>query len=96
MADGRRPTADVLANNREYQLTEFLPGFFGFGSNGGGELLALDCRGRPPWPVNMVPFIPLDAAEAQPVAADFGGFVRLLGRVCPDADADAAPAPAGM
>lgn len=78
------PASDVLASNREYQLPEYLPGFFGFGSNGGGELLALDCRGEPPWPVVMVPFIPLDAAEARPVADDFAGFVRLLGVVCPD------------
>jgi hypothetical protein len=78
------PAAAVLTNNREYQLQKFLPGFFGIGSNGGGELLALDCRCRPPWPVVMVPFIPLDAAEAQPVANDFSGFVWLLGRVRPD------------
>ena len=80
------PTVEVLTNNQEYQLPEFLPGFFGFGSNGGGELLALDCRLKQPWPVVMVPFIPLDAAEAQRVAADFGGFVRLLGRLCTDAE----------
>src|SRR4051812_46901681 len=55
------PAAEVLTNNREYELPEFLPGFFGFGSNGGGELLALDCRGPRPWPVVMVPFAPLDA-----------------------------------
>jgi hypothetical protein len=84
------PAAEVLAANRYYQLPEFLPGFLGFGSSGGGELLALDCRGQFPWPVVMVPFIPLDGAEALPVAADFGGFVRLLGRVCPDAKPDAA------
>ena len=76
---------EVLVNNRQYQLSKFLPGFFGFGSNGGGELLALDCRGQPPWPVVRVPFIPLDAAEAQPVADDFSKFVRRLGRLCPDA-----------
>jgi SMI1 / KNR4 family (SUKH-1) len=78
------PAAEVLANNREYELPQLLHGFFGIGSNGGGELLALDCRGRQPWPVVMVPFIPLDAAEAKLVAADFSGFVRLLGRACPE------------
>ena len=82
------PVDEVLTANRDYQLAEFLPGFFGFGSSGGGDLLALDCRGRPPWPVVVVPFIPVDVAEAQSVAADFGGFVRLLGRVCPDAVPD--------
>jgi SMI1 / KNR4 family (SUKH-1) len=80
------PAAEVLTNNQEYELPESLPGFFGFGSNGGGELLALDCRARPPWPVVIVPFIPLDAEEARRVAADFSGFVRLLGRTFQDAE----------
>lgn len=77
------PTVEVLAANREYQLPELLQSFFGFGSSGGGELLALDCRSQLPWPVVMVPFIPLDATLALPVAADFGEFVRLLGRASP-------------
>ena len=87
--------AEVLAANRDYQFPEFLPKFFGLGSSGGGEWLALDCRGQFPWPVVKVPFIPLDGDEALPAAADFGGFVRLLGRVCPDAKPHAASAGGG-
>jgi hypothetical protein len=79
------PTTVVLAANRECRDAGLPQGFFGFGSSGAGELLALDCRGEPPYPVVMMPFIPLDSAVAQPVAADFGAFVRLLGRACPDA-----------
>src|SRR5947209_6466533 len=30
---------EVLELNRDYGVNEFLPGFFGFGSSGGGELL---------------------------------------------------------
>ncbi|MGL4462817.1 MAG: SMI1/KNR4 family protein [Planctomycetia bacterium] len=82
------PVGEVATLNRGYGVVEYLPGFFGFGSDGGGELLALDCRGRPPWPVVIVPFIPLEAEDALPVAADFAEFVRLLGRVVPDVEAN--------
>ncbi len=84
-------TSDVLNYNRMYELPELLPGFFGFGSSGGGELLAFDCRGKQPWPVVMVPWIPLDAAEALPVATDFSKFVQLLGRKCPDPEPGTGP-----
>jgi hypothetical protein len=84
------PAGEVMQANSGYGLAEHLPGFFGLGSNGGGELLALDSRGRLPWPVVMVPFTVLDAAEARPVAADFAELVGLLGGVRPDADSVAA------
>ena len=58
------PVEEVLELNRAYGVNEFLPGFFGFGSSGGGELLALDLRSGPPFRVVMVPFIPMDEAEA--------------------------------
>ena len=87
------PAAAVLEWNAGYRLSDWLPGFFGFGSNGGGELLALDCRGPEPWPVVMVPFIPLEADSAEPVAGSFGEFVRLLGRVCPNSPPGGPAAP---
>jgi len=70
---------DVIANNLGYHLPECLPGFFGFGSNGGGELLAFDTRSRKPWPVVMVPFNPLDAAESIVMAPNFTAFLKSLG-----------------
>ncbi len=78
------PAQEVLTLNRDYGIPGFLPGFFGFGSNGGGELLALDLRSGPPYPVVMVPFIPMDADEAVIIAHDFAEFLHALGRICPD------------
>ena len=69
--------------NRDFGIPESLPGFFGFGSNGGGELLALDVRSGPPHKVVMVPFIPMDEDEAVTIAQTFAEFVKALGRVCP-------------
>jgi hypothetical protein len=69
---------DVSARNFEYAVPEFLPGYVGFGSSGGGELLAFGPGGRG---VYAVPFVPMDPAEAQPVASDFTQLARAFGRV---------------
>jgi len=36
------PPDEVERWNREYHVQELAPGFFGFGSSGGGELFAFD------------------------------------------------------
>ena len=74
------PAEEVVALNAGYRLAEFLPGFFGFGSNGGGELLALDTRGPEPFPVVMVPFIPMEAQEAKQIARSFDELRPLIGK----------------
>jgi len=62
--------------NRDYQVAEFAPGFLGFGSNGGGELLAFDAAGR----VFMIPFVGLCAEDARPVAGSWSQFVEKMER----------------
>jgi hypothetical protein len=47
------PPADVEHWNQAYHVSEFAPGFLGFGSNGGGELLAFDASGR----IFMLPMV---------------------------------------
>ena len=74
------PAEEVLSLNTTYSLPEFLPGFFGFGSNGGGELLAFDVRGEEPYPVAMVPFIPLDPREAVQIAGSFDEIRDSIGK----------------
>lgn len=75
------PAEKVLDYNHAYNLPEGLPGFFGFGSNGGLELFAFDVRLDSPWPVVMVDLNTLDAAEARILAPDFASFLRALGHV---------------
>ena len=76
------PAEQVVEQNEGYGVRKYVPGFFGIGSNGGGELLAFDARSEPPWPVVMIPFVPLDEAEACQVAPNFESFVRLMGVPC--------------
>jgi hypothetical protein len=71
---------EVLEHNRGYEIEEAIPGFFGFGSSGGGELLAFDTRNGKPWKVVMIPFIPMSAKEAIVIANDFEEFIRAIGR----------------
>ncbi len=75
------PADEVLAHNAGYSVSEFLPGFFGFGSNGGGELLAFDIRGSEPYPIVMVPVIPMEVGEAVRIASSFGELRNQIGKL---------------
>ena len=73
------PAEEVVGLNATYRIAELLPGFFGFGSDGGGELLAFDVRSQEPFPVVMVPFIPMDAEEAVQIVRSFDELRPLIG-----------------
>lgn len=76
------PAEDVLSLHQDYATDEFIPGFWGFGSSGGGELLAFEInhsKGRP-WPVVMIPFVPMSVEQAVVIAEDFTALVRGMGR----------------
>jgi hypothetical protein len=70
---------DIVTFNQLYEVQHNLPGFFGLGSSGGGELFAFDLRDhRRSAPVVIVPFIPMDAAHARPVADSFDALLAML------------------
>ena len=74
------PAEEVLGLNVGYAVAASLPGFFGFGTNGGGELFAFDTRRPPPFPIVMVPFIPMNVREATHVAESFAQLRQMIGR----------------
>jgi SMI1/KNR4 family protein SUKH-1 len=78
------PAETVVTSNVDYAVAEFLPGFFGFASNGGGELLAFDVRGGEPYSIVMVPFVPMDIEHAVPIASSFDELRNLIGAACDD------------
>src|ERR1700682_2950662 len=57
------PIEDLIQFNSEYHVDEAAPGFFLFGSSGGGEAFAFDTRSVPP-PIVAVPFIVLNLEDA--------------------------------
>jgi hypothetical protein len=65
---------EVQRWNREYRVHEFAPGFLGFGSSGGGEMLAFDAGSR----VVMIPMVGMSPDEARPVANSWREFVERI------------------
>ena len=74
------PAEEVEEHNLGYQVSDQLPGLWAFGSNGGGELLAFDCRHGEPWPILMIPFIPMCIKEAVEVASTFDEFLGQIAK----------------
>jgi hypothetical protein len=70
------PPGEIEHWNRAYQVAEFAPGFLGFGSSGGGELLAFDLEER----VVMSPFIGMSREDALPIANSWSEFVERIKR----------------
>jgi hypothetical protein len=68
--------AEIEQLNRDYQVPEFAPEFLGFGSSGGGELLAFDTKAR----IVMIPFIGMSPRYARPVADSWSKFVEKIER----------------
>lgn len=73
------PAEDVIRHNVGYSIPDVLPGFFGFGSNGGGEFLAFDTRSAEPYGVAMVPFIGMQVEDAVQIATSFEELRALIG-----------------
>jgi len=62
--------ADLEVFNREYEVDCYAPEFFGFGSDGGGEMLAFDSKGK----IYSIPFIGMSAEDATLVANSWSDF----------------------
>lgn len=73
------PVEDLLEMNRAYQVDEYAPGLFIFGSDGGGEAFAFDRRSDK-MPVVSVPFVGMDLSLIQPLGSGFQAFLEELGR----------------
>jgi hypothetical protein len=69
----------VIESNAAYNVPTLLPGLFAFASNGAGELLAFDARAVAPFPVVMVPFVPMQEDHVIRVAASFEDLRAMLG-----------------
>jgi hypothetical protein len=68
------PLAEVYYLNAEYQVSDYAPGLLGFGSDGGGEMLAFDAQNQ----VVLVPFIGMNLKEARLIAPSWEAFERML------------------
>jgi hypothetical protein len=67
---------DIVSRNVEYELTREYPGYFGFGSNGGGEMLAFEVIDGRCGQVAMLAFI---GGEPIVIADSFAQFIASIG-----------------
>ena len=68
------PQDALCTNNFEYQVPEYAPGYFGFATNGGGEMFAISPVGS----VVCLPFIGMEASAATTIAPSWEAFVNML------------------
>jgi hypothetical protein len=69
----------LIELNRAYDVEHAVPGFYGIGTSGGGEMFAFDARSKP-WSVNIVPFIPMQQSGVILIAPDFESFLAIIGK----------------
>jgi hypothetical protein len=68
---------ELIEMNKAYQVAEYAPGLFLFGSDGGGEAFAFDTRSEKK-AVVAVPFVGMDSSLARPLAKTFEAFLEKL------------------
>jgi hypothetical protein len=70
------PLDELLTYNQEYEVPKYAPGYFGFASNGGGEMYALSPTGA----VVRLPFIGMEPKAARTLAFSWPEFEGKLRR----------------
>ncbi len=65
---------EVEKNNEEIHVASYAPGFLGFGTNGGGEMLAFDEKGV----VYALPMIGMEPRYAEKVAESWTEFRKRI------------------
>jgi len=68
---------ELVEFDSAYEVKEYAPGLFLFGSNGGGEAYAFDMESSP-WQIVQVPFVGMSRDLIQVLAPDFNSFLRYL------------------
>ena len=68
------PVAEVTQYNANYEVEKYAPGYFGFGSSGGGEMFAISPVGS----IVCLPFIGMSGSEAMHVASSWESFEGML------------------
>ncbi|MDO8332100.1 MAG: hypothetical protein Q7T36_16670 [Fluviicoccus sp.] len=65
---------ELLQFNQEYEVPVLAPGYFGFGTSGGGEMFAIALDGA----VVCLPFIGMEPKVAMELASSWEAFELML------------------
>jgi hypothetical protein len=68
---------ELVSRNAAYNVAEFAPGLFLFGSNGGGEAFGFDTCSET-GSIVSIPFVTMDKSDARPAAPDFEAFLNTV------------------
>ncbi|RJG07217.1 hypothetical protein D3870_15510 [Noviherbaspirillum cavernae] len=68
------PLDELERYNQEYEVSEYAAGYFGFATNGGGEMYAISPSGT----VVYLPFIGMEPEAAREIAASWHSFEGML------------------
>lgn len=71
---------EVIKNNEDYEVKEYVPNFFVIGSSGGGEMIAFKINEPNKWSVYSIPFIPMEEDAAIMIAKNFEEFSKAIGQ----------------
>ncbi len=74
---------ELVQDNREYEVDKWVPGFFIFGSDGGGESFGFDLRSDAKGVV-CIPFIGMEWENAVRIAPTFTKFLEVMSTSWPD------------
>ena len=69
---------DALVATDQHKIPEYRPGYFAFGSNGGGELLVCALEGGETRPLYALPAIGMADAELLSIASSFSDLGAQL------------------
>lgn len=68
------PKEELDQYNKDYEVEKYAPGYFGFGTSGGGEMYAISPSGS----IVILPFIGMEPSVAIEVAPSWQEFERML------------------
>jgi hypothetical protein len=77
------PVQDALERNQGLQIAKRLPGYFAFGSSGGGCSLLFNTRENRPWKVYWVDDVGMEEEYVSESTPDFGAFIKAMGHPSP-------------
>jgi len=65
----------LYERNHGYKIEEYLPGYFAIGSDGGGEMLAIELSTGL---IYSIPFIPMDSTERIKVSDSLADLIKKI------------------
>lgn len=64
---------NLISLNNDYNVEEFIPGYFGIGSDGGDEMLTVELSSGK---IYSIPFIPMDSKEKVFIANTIDDLIK--------------------